>query len=132
VTIPQNAEIISAFIRLTSSSSQSSATLRFGIYLENVDAPAAPVSIADFNGKDVTAKVDWDIASAWSTGVQYDSPDIKTILQTIIDRAGWSSGNAIVALLKDDGGDNTAYRGVRAIEHSAGIYKAELHVVWEA
>ena len=43
-----------------------------------------------------TAFVDWTIPSLSSTKEVLSSPDIKTIVQEIVDRAGWSSGNALM------------------------------------
>ena len=51
--------------------------------------------------------MDWSNAAAWSTGGQtYQSPDVSTILQELIDRGGWSSGNS-VALFVTGGGRRT-------------------------
>ena len=54
-----------------------------------------------------TATVDWSNAAAWSTGGQtYQSPDVSTILQELIDRGGWASWNS-VALFLTGGGRRT-------------------------
>ena len=37
----------------------------------------------------------WPASVAWVTGKNSDTPDIKTIIQEIIDLDGWVSGNAI-------------------------------------
>lgn len=47
------------------------------------------------------AVVDWDPAS-WLTGQFNASPDISAVVQEIIDRGGWSSGNALTILWDED------------------------------
>ena len=48
-----------------------------------------------------TARVDWDDAGSWVTDAEYNSPDIKTVIQEIVNRIGWASGNAIVIFWND-------------------------------
>lgn len=73
------------------------------IYGEDVDDASTFSTVADYNtrkGSVTTAYVDWDFdgdAAAWST-----SPDIKTIIQEIVDREGWSSGNDLVLFHETD------------------------------
>jgi len=47
---------------------------------------------ADFNAPDT--------ASTW-----YDTPELKTLIQEVVDRAGWASGNAMAGMLFDNGAD---------------------------
>ena len=59
---------------------------------------------SDASGKDrTTANVDWDIPNPWGLGQTYVSPDIKTIIQEIIDRPGWESLNALALVIENDG-----------------------------
>jgi len=61
----------------------------------------------------------------------YDSPEIKAVLQKIIDRPGWASGNALMVLLRDI--KYSTYGTTRracSIDYSSGTYKPELHVEW--
>lgn len=37
----------------------------------------------------------WPASAAWELGKKADTPDIKTIIQEIVDLDGWASGNAI-------------------------------------
>jgi len=48
-----------------------------------------------------TARVDWNSIPHFSTGVEYQSPDIKTVIQEIVNRAGWASGNSMVLFWDD-------------------------------
>ena len=54
-----------------------------------------------------TTSVDWSNVAAWSTGGQtYQSADLSPIIQELIDRGGWASGNSI-ALFVTGGGRRT-------------------------
>jgi hypothetical protein len=55
-----------------------------------------------------TAKVDWDMVSQ-TADATYTSPNLKDIVEEIVGRSGWASGNAMGFLLNDDGSDNGAY-----------------------
>ena len=61
------------------------------------DAATFTTTNNDISGRTLTtAKVTWT-ATAMGTGVKA-SPDIKTVIQEIVDRAGWASGNDIVII----------------------------------
>ncbi|MGD9611917.1 MAG: Ig-like domain-containing protein [Kiritimatiellia bacterium] len=65
-----------------------------------------------------TAAVPWSVASAWAEDGVYTSPDIKTIVQEIVNRPGWASGNPIAIQLR-----NTAaaggYQAILTVEGAA-------------
>jgi len=42
-----------------------------------------------------TAQVNWDNIPAWTAGVQYDSPDIASIIQELVNQSSWVSGDVI-------------------------------------
>lgn len=65
---------------------------------EAVDDAATFSDLTDFDGRTRTAaSVTWN-PGVWATGVWATSPNLASILQEIIDRPGWSSGNALVLL----------------------------------
>lgn len=105
VTIPKSATISSAYLTLTASSSYSGSGCYTRIRAENVDN--ATTFIDNSGTFDVrwanstTAVVDWDTIPSWTAGSIYNSPEIKTVVQEVINRAGWSSGNSIVIFWED-------------------------------
>ena len=104
VAIPQGATIDSAYLHLRAEGTNGSATFYTKIKGEDVDDSAALSTQANADGRDRTsASVDWDLA-AWNTATWYTSPDIKSIIQEIVDRAGWSSGNDLTLFWGDDQG----------------------------
>lgn len=61
---------------------------------------AAPASRAAANALPLTtATVAWTPA-AWVTATRYDSPELKTILQEIVNQPTWVSGSSAIVLLK--------------------------------
>jgi hypothetical protein len=53
--------------------------------------------------------VTWDPSGQWADGDIRDTSDISSILQDIIDRAGWNSGQAVQVHVVDDGTSSGQY-----------------------
>jgi hypothetical protein len=64
----------------------------------------------------------------WSSGVWYESPDLKNVLQKIVNRPGWASGNDLVLLLADDGSATSVSRLIYAYTTSTPANGAELKI----
>lgn len=109
VAIPQSATINSATISLIiQSSAGDPATIIKGAAADNIDTWSAPNTP---NGATkTTASVNWTITGASGTAT---SPSIVSIIQEIVNRAGWVSGNALAITIQD----NDAY------SYGAGIDK---------
>lgn len=89
------------------------------IYGEDVDDAAAfAASSYNISGRSLTsASVTWS-ASYLGTGVK-TSPDFKAVIQEIVDRAGWNSGQDMVVIFKGIAG--AAFR-VRTYDAGGGSY----------
>lgn len=108
-TIPKGSTITSAYFTMTCYVSRSNTTVNSKIHGEDVDDAAQFSNLADYQGRPrTTAEVNWDSIPAWTLDTEYNSPEIKTIIQEIIDRAGWSSGNALV-IFWDDHDDRSTH-----------------------
>jgi hypothetical protein len=102
ITIPQGATISSAYLKLCCLGTYTVNTVRSKIRGDDEDNASTFSDLADFDGRPrTTAIVYWDNIPPWDDGVWYTSPDIKTVIQEIIDRPGWSSGNSL-AIFWDD------------------------------
>ncbi len=115
VTIPQGSTITAAQLIFTARDAISATTVNTRITGEAADNAAAFSDVANFKGRRGTivggannnyitsAQVDWDAIPAWSTnekGTDTTSPEIKTIIQEQINRAGWA-GDALVLFWDD-------------------------------
>ena len=126
VVIPQGASVASAYIKFTGDEADSGATSLY-IYAEDSDG-ALPFSLSPFDLTDRTKtsnRVDWLDLEAWSgvKGSFYDTPNLKRILQEVVDRSGWSSGNNLAILIEGSGG-----RVAKSWDKSSGKYKPILHL----
>lgn len=104
IDIPQGATITQAKIQLAYHSDNGNAvgntvTIR-GEATD--DASSAASSCSAFGSATrTTASVDWSFSSGMSAGTFYDTPDIKTIVQEIVSRAGWSADNDMQFFFED-------------------------------
>ncbi|MHC4737990.1 MAG: right-handed parallel beta-helix repeat-containing protein [Planctomycetota bacterium] len=95
VNIPRSATIISAYLKINSINTDYRGQIYGVIAAEASDNPA------DFSGRLIgsaaltTASVAWDYKTAWSPDTQYTSPDISNVVQEVVSRPGFSSGNSM-------------------------------------
>lgn len=127
VTIPQGATINSAYCRFTARYSYAGVTCQNNIYMNDEDTAVAPTTYTEANALAKTAAVPWTVPP-WTAGTQYDTPDLATIIQAVINRAGWSSGNALMIIIWDDGSDTYGARDISAIDYDSGSEQPELHI----
>jgi len=106
VGIPRGAKINSAYLTLVAYATQT-AEATANIKGEASDNAATFSTYSDFTGRPRTsAVVSWAMPST-SADASYNTPDISSIIQEIVNRAGWNPGNALVIFLEYASG---AYR----------------------
>lgn len=113
VTIPQGATITSAKITFKASATSSTDVPAINIYGNDVDSSTAFSGSSPNRPQDktkTTAVVSWSPAK-WTADSLYDTPELKTIIQEIVDLAGWASDNAmsLMLLFSSGYGPRTAY-----------------------
>jgi len=120
ITVPQNYTIDSAYLKICAAASLSGTTVNTRISAEDVDdAPTFADNATEFDNRWASRtgnRIDWDNIAAWTADVWYTSPDIKAVIQEIVDRVGWSSGNDIVLFWEDF--DNRSSVGAHRRGHS--------------
>jgi len=105
VTVPQGAVISSAYIKMIKDGTDNH---DFKMRVYGIDEDNTSTMSSDPTGRTkTTAYVDWDISGGLVDETEYTSPDIKTIIQEIVDRVGWSSGNALGFIIDDNGSNDT-------------------------
>lgn len=128
VTIPKGATINSAVIRFRASASDSGSTCNLRIQAEDADDAGQITNSADLNGRTLTSGyVDWSSVGSWTSGNDYDSPDFASVLQAIVNRSGWASGNALQIHVTNNGSSEGAYR--RPVSYNGSSSTAPLLVV---
>lgn len=128
VTIPNAATISACTITGEAPSGWSSGSpCNMNVYFNNADNPAMPANVSAFNALSLTSAVAWNSISS-STGT-LTTPSLVSILQTVVNRAGWASGNAIVSPWRDNG-SSSAFRGIEGYNYSPSPIPAALHATY--
>ena len=130
VLIRNSSIIISAYIRFTGYNNQTGETCNVNCYFNDEDDAIAPTTFGEFETLSKTAAILWSDVDAVADGVTIDSPELKTILQEIVNRPGWASGQAMMAILKNNVSSDNAYRNFSSIDYLSGAEKAELHITY--
>ncbi len=107
VGIPQGATIVDAYVQFKTDETTSQAT---ALTIEAQDTDnAQPFTYSTWNiSNRTTTGVDvwWDPA-AWTTvgeaGAAQRTPDLSSIIQEVVNRPGWSSGNSLVLIITGTG-----------------------------
>ncbi|GEM_PF-5249847 len=116
ISIPQGATITSAYLEFETDELDSGTT-NLNISAENTDnATTFTTATNNISSRSKTSAISWSSVSAWNTADQkHQSPDIASIIQQVVNRSGWTSGNSM-ALFIDGTGERTAesYNGEAA------------------
>ncbi len=117
VTIPQGATIVSAYIQFATKGDKTPVLGDAVIRGENIDASATFTTTSfDISSRAVTAdsviwpgstSATWGTTAAGTAGPDQKTPDIKKLIQAIVNRTGWVSGNALSIILKGEGVRNS-------------------------
>lgn len=130
VSIPSGATITDAKWSRTPDYGNTSSPTDITLHFNAADNAAAPTTASGFDALSLTSGVDWDSVASESSGNWYDSPDISSELQAVVDRSGWSSGNAVMLVVKNAvASGTTAYRTSKSYEAGSSYYP-KLTVSW--
>lgn len=123
VTIPQGATINSAYIRCQAANNQG---LQFNCFIvgNDIDNAVSPTSYNECEALALTsATVDWLSVPSWLANQYYNTPGFSAVVQEIVNRPGWASGNKMLIAIKYVSA--SGYRTPKSLE---GGYATELHV----
>ncbi len=110
VTVPQGETINSATLTFKASTNDSTNVLTKIYGIDEDDAVDFNTTPPESQTK-TTASVDWDL-NGIVNNTEYATSDISSLVQEIVDRAGWVSGNDMGFIIVDDGsaeGDNHSF-----------------------
>ena len=129
VTVAQGATISSAYLKPYQNSYTGRTLSVKGFDKDNVSAPTAGSDLAasNFTSAGIT-----NFVTTTGNG-QKTSPDIKDIIQEIVDRSGWSSGNSMMfALWIAVSSVSTNILNLRSYDYSSGSEACELVIEYES
>ena len=119
---PQGAQIDTAYITVMAQYGHSTTTVNARITGNKQAVPAVFSNINDYkarrgtvvggenNNYITTAQVDWDNIPAWTKNTAYNTPEIKTVVQELVNQAGY---NGILASFLDDHDGRTTVADTR-------------------
>ncbi len=101
VTIPQGATISSAIIRFVADDTDTGISGTALIYCEDIDNATTFTSTDDdITDRTLTTASDtWTNIESWVSGNSYDTDDISSSVQEVINRGSWASGNALNVII---------------------------------
>lgn len=110
VSVPQNATITDAYL-IFNAYQNGSGTASFNISASNEDDPSSFSSYPRYllRNKSKTASVAWSNIPNWSKNASYESPKINSVIQQLVDRPGWQTGNDMMLIVSDFSGVRGAY-----------------------
>jgi len=122
VNVPRNAEILSATLTLAGSKIGSPVVRFYGEAADNAALYTAGATWPKDRNK-TSAHVDPNMGSWTST-------DVTILVQEIVDRSGWSSGNRMGMILADNGSPTNAYLSITAYD-SVPALSAQLTIIYK-
>jgi hypothetical protein len=116
LAIPQGALVTSAWVQFRARESHSEATTVTIRGEAHDNARGFEVIMGDVTTRPLTAAAaTWSAIPAWTAGqttAAQRTPDLKDVIQEIVSRPGWASGNAIVLVVRGSGHRSAyAYEG---------------------
>ena len=105
VSVPAGATVTNAYLEFETDETNNLDPSRLTISGEDADDPLTFTATAgDISGRTQTAaEVVW-LPDAWSAvDATHQTPDIAWVVQEIIDRGGWTSGNAMAFIIEGEG-----------------------------
>lgn len=119
INIPKGAAIANAYIQFAVDETTYHDTTSVNFYGQAIDnAPIFTTASKNISSRAKTvASVSWDIPDDWNTVNQIKkTPDLSSIIQQIVNRSGWSSGNSLAIIITGTGRRNAvAYDGSAAL-----------------
>jgi hypothetical protein len=118
--VPHGATIDSAFPSFYAYFNAATDTCRLNCYFEDTaSADTFFTTGPNFFARNRTAAVAW-LPDDWSGDTRYRGPDLKTILQHVIDRADYDSLNSIVLFVQNNASSFEAKRVVQSYDGGIG------------
>ncbi|MEM9255449.1 MAG: VWA domain-containing protein, partial [Pseudomonadota bacterium] len=104
--VPKDATIKRAYLEFTARDDDDGNTT-LTIAVESTDDADSYQGVDDtVDGRSYGGSVSWSITEDWDDDSTYRSPDIKALVQSIVDRSGWAAGNAMAFRVVNSGSND--------------------------
>ena len=124
LSIPQGAKITKAYVRFKASASDSGSTTLVIRGHDTDSASSFSTSKRNISSRSTTSASERWSPSSWRKGSSYSSDDISEVVQEVVNRRGWDSGNALALIVTGDS-SSTRRRAVsanRSLRDSPTLY----------
>ena len=127
IQLPRGAVIDSAYLVLTSHEGKSAEDVaRITIYGEATDDAHTFTEDALITDRPATsASLLWEVAEPWEIWAPYRTPDLRDIIQEIVDRDGWQPGNSLAIILAGEDQGPSEVENAREFESYENIADPE-------
>lgn len=129
-----NGVITSAYVIFISQSTDSNTTVNTNLCAVDAQDPTTPTT---YSGAETatrtTAIVAWDNLGTWTLDQTYNSAEIKTVIQELVDSYDYSSGTESILIYWEDDG-STASDGTRRLAYSydqSSTNAPKLHIEYD-
>lgn len=121
IPIPRTSTINGATVTFIANASLSGTNCNTRFYGEASSNPNPYTTVTDFENRSLgSITTDWTTIPAWTAGSAYTSPDIKEVVQEIVNRGDWASGKGMGIYWKNNASDTNARRAAYGFEDSSG------------
>lgn len=119
VTIPAGYHINSAYITLTAEFTRNSQAVVLTIKGEDTDTPAAYGAAEDFTARTyTTASVAWSGSFSWTADSTYNTADVSTIVQELVNSYDYSAGADMAFEIISTTSTDNAYQVAYSHDHT--------------
>jgi len=122
ISIPKDSVVFGVYARCIAYSNLPGNTVNLRCAFVAADDPDAPTTYSALQSYNVTDWVSWSGLEAWVANEVYDTPDLSDILQQVINRDNWQSGNAVILIIEDiNSNDQRSFISVRVGDNDKGL-----------
>lgn len=128
ITIPADATASNSYLHYTAYYSGTSTTVNTAIYANDVASPTAPTNATEYDALALTGtSVAWNSISSWTAESTYNTPDISSVVQELVDSYGAYSSGSIMFMHRDNSSSASASRA--PYDYSGSTTKCtQLHI----
>lgn len=136
LNIPAGAVITSAKIQFTTNTVTTNNTVNAVIQGQAADNAGTFTTTANniSSRTKTTSAVNWNAIPGWgtsgTTGANQQTPDLTAVVQEIVSRGGWASGNSMAFILTDNASTSGASRSAFAFESGTAAQRPTLTVTY--
>lgn len=101
INIPKNAVILEAYLELNAASTSTTTGAHYNIFAESSDSVSSILTNTGYilNRPRTTSETTWNDMTSWTANQSYQSPNINNVIQEIINRENWNSGNNAMIIM---------------------------------